>query len=42
VCDGKEDVDEGLERLIEEVKQKYQYDWWDGLYELSETEYADY
>jgi len=42
VCDGKEDVDEGLERLIEEVKQEYQYDWWDGLYELSDTESADY
>ena len=26
VCDGQEEVDEGLERLIEEVKQEYHFD----------------
>jgi hypothetical protein len=30
VCDGREEVEEGLKRLIEEVKQEYQDDLsWD-------------
>lgn len=42
VCDGQEEVDVGLERLIEEVKQEYSYDdGLDGLYDSSDEESED-